>query len=298
MRVISWNVQGAFPPYGSKKRIRNQIEFIESVADLPDLLMLNEVTTAQRELWRESLRELGYDEIVDTLDWAHKLGEFSVPPHQDFNHSNGNLTAVHEESRLQNLRRVNPSIEEEPWGNADLKDWSTNFPEKILNAEADLGKSTIESWNIRTVPGSMYGEEKLKILENTYNRIRKGGRDEERKQILAGDLNAPDEELPDGTVIPWRYEKEGELRDRWVDAELSILTGLEEFDMVDVFRHIHGYSDVEVNEVSFRTSGDAGKRFDHLFASLSLNPQDCRYLHEGFECSDHSPLLAEFDVGE
>jgi exonuclease III len=38
-----------------------------------------------------------------------------------------------------------------------------------------------------------------------------------------------------------------------------------------------------------------GKRFDHMIASADLNPQGCWYDHEGFSCSDHAPLVAEFN---
>lgn len=286
MRVLTWNVQGAVPPYGSKERIRNQVQFIEERAELPDLLLLNEVTTVQRGRWRESLRDIGYTEIVDTLDWAAELRESEVPPHQDYNHVNGNLTAVHEQSEARNLTRLSPSIRYGPWEDSDLKDWDTNVPEKILNAELEIGDRKLDIWNIRTVPGSMHGEEKIKILENVYYRIRKA---ESGLRILAGDLNSPAEERADGTIVPWRADQDGELAERWTTAELNILEGLEEFGMVDVFRHLHGYGDLEVPDVSFQT-----KRFDHLFASEELNPKRGYYDQDGFECSDHAPLIAEF----
>ena len=45
------------------------------------------------------------------------------------------------------------------------------MPEKILHTTIEIDDSTLELWNIRAVPGSMHGEEKIKILDNTYNRI-------------------------------------------------------------------------------------------------------------------------------
>lgn len=284
---MSWNVQGAVPPNGSKERIRNQIEFIDSAAGCSDVLMLNEVTTGLRILWRESLADLGYGEIVDTLDWAHELGESTVPPHHELRHVNGNLIAIHETSDGTGLQRQCPSIRNGRWDNIGMKDWSTNFPEKILNAELKLDGSTIDLWNIRTVPGSSYGEEKIKIFENTYNRIIKS---EDRKRILAGDFNSPKAELPGGTVIPFGFDRNPPLRERWIRAELNIHTGLEACGMVDVFRHIHGYGDIDVEDTSFQS-----KRFDHIFASKTLNPERCRYNHDGYDCSDHAPIVAEFD---
>lgn len=297
MDVLTWNVQGAFPPEGSPDRISEQIRFIVENVNCPDLLMLNEVTTNRRELWYNELEDTaGYAEIVDTLDWSRTLGDLDIPPFQDFNAVNGNLIAIHENSNLTNLRRQTPSIEDSPFGDSDRKHWDTNFPSKILNASVDWGDTTIDLWNIRTVPGSMYGEEKIKILENVYNRILAKGT---MPRILAGDFNAPKAETEDGTVIPWRNEKDDELSERWKAAERNILTGLDEVGMVDVFRMVHGYGDLDTLDISHPTGNRdtlTGKRFDHLIASQSLNPDDCFYDADGLDCSDHAPLVATFSL--
>lgn len=295
MDVLSWNVQGAFPPQGSADRISAQIEYLVESADCPDLVMLNEVTTDRRELWHEELRDTaGYSEIVDTLDWSRQLNEIDVPPFQDFNGVNGNLIAIHSESEIQNLQRQPASIRDAPFGDSELKHWDTNFPEKILNAEVDLDGSTLDLWNIRTVPGSMYGEEKVKILENVYNRILSQS---DRPRILAGDFNAPKDETADGEVIPWRAGQNDALSERWQEAERNILTGLDTGGMVDVFRAIRGYGELDVLDISHPTGEEgslSGKRFDHIIASEILNPSDCFYDEAGLECSDHAPIIAEF----
>ena len=294
VHVLSWNVQGAFPPQGSPDRIRAQVEFIREEVDCPDLVMLNEVTTGRRELWHDTLGDAGYDEIVDTLDWSERLGEIDVPPFHDSNGVNGNLTAVHEDSELHGLTRRKPSIRNGPFGDTTLKHWDTNFPEKVLNATVELGDHSVDLWNVRTVPGSICGEEKIKILENVYNRILAGGA---KPRILAGDLNAPKGETADGDVIPWRNGKDDPLSERWKAAERNVLTGLGEVGMVDVFRTIHGYGDLGTLDISHPTGhGDtlSGKRFDHVLASRSLNPRDCRYDEAGLDCSDHAPVVATF----
>lgn len=301
MQVLSWNVQGAVPPMGSKKRIRDQVEFLDTNVGRPEIIMLNEVTTVQRDRWHDRLHEVGYRDIVDSLDWAAELRESDVPPHQDYGHVNGNLTAIHEDAGASELVRKSPSIRYGPWENADLKDWDTNVPEKILNAEVRLEGTTIDLWNVRAVPGSMHGEEKIKILENTYNRIRKGG---ESPIILAGDFNAPRRELADGTVVPWRNDRPGEVAERWQSAERNILTGFDDIGMVDVFRDQHGYGALDVLDVSHATrtedpllvpaSDVEGVRFDHLIASRELNPDACWYEQDGFACSDHAPIIANF----
>jgi exonuclease III len=60
--------------------------------------------------------------------------------------------------------------------------------------------------------------------------------------------------------------------------------------MVDVFRHLHGYGDAGVPDTSHN-----GRRIDHLIASKSLNPVECRYDHGLEDCGDHAPLVARFD---
>lgn len=288
MRVLEWNVQGAVPMYGSKERIRDQVEYIDAEASLPDVLLLNEVTTARREMWHELLEGIGYTEIEDTLDWAAELGDSEVPPHQDIRHVNGNLTAIHDDGAGEALTRHRPSIRDGPWEGADRRGWNTNFPEKILNTTLEAGGQRIDLWNVRAVPGSGWGAEKIKILETVYARITTGT---SQPCILAGDFNAPKEELADGTTVSWGSDREGTLGDRWTAAENNVLRGLEAIGMVDVFRSLHGYGELEVEDTSHRS-----RRFDHIIASEPLNPQRCSYDLTGTTCSDHAPLLATFDL--
>lgn len=287
MQVLSWNVKGAVPPQGSPDRIREQAAFLEENVECPDIVLLNEVTTDRRELWHDQLRLLGYTTIEDTLDWAAELADSDVPPHQDINHVNGNLTAVHEGCGDAHLERKKPSIREEPYHGTGLKHWSTNFPEKILRTIVELPMTTLDLWNVRAVPGNPWGEEKVKILENVYDRIRTSAK---TACLLAGDLNAPRAEREDGTVVPWRAGTDDPNAERWAAAETNVLCELRSEGMVDVFRDQHGYGDLEITDESH-----GSRRFDHIIASDELNPVACHYDPDGFECSDHAPLIATFN---
>lgn len=115
---------------------------------------------------------------------------------------------------------------------------------------------------------------------------------EEKPRVLAGDLNSPDYELADGQAVPFGYDKDPEIQKRWVSAELNILKDLGHLGMVDTFRATHGYGSLEQLDASW----DHQKRFDHLFASESLSISDCRYLAEGYEYSDHAPIVGKFEI--
>jgi len=45
MKVLSWNVQGAFPYYTPIERIENQIQYLRETAECPDIIALNEVAS-------------------------------------------------------------------------------------------------------------------------------------------------------------------------------------------------------------------------------------------------------------
>ncbi len=285
MNVLTWNVKGAFP-YQSKDEIEAQIEYLASLDELPDLLLLNEVNQYRREFTRDLLREeLGYEGIVDTLSWANELRDSTIQPHHDIGHTNGNLTAVRDPDSIE-LKPL--ELFDEEYDGEDIKDLSTHYPEKILVTSFEFDDVEIEVWNVRAVPGSMKGEEKIKIFETVYQRIMNR---EETLRILAGDFNSPDQELPDGQAVAHIDGKDPKIRDRWRNSALNILKGLGHVGMVDVFRYQWGYGDVDTLDVSFGNS-----RFDHIIASEELNPVHCYYDPESFEYSDHAALTAEFDI--
>lgn len=275
MRVLSWNVNGTFPQAGSPDQITDQIGWIESLDVLPDLLMLQEVNPNRRDLWEESLTDrLGYSELRDTLDLALK-----------HDNSNGHITATRSDFDIVGTTTGSELNETR---NRNRPDQRTAYPEKLLFTDIEHDYSTIGVWNIRAVPGRSYPEEKLTILELAYSHIEEA---DEKLRILGGDLNSPKRELADGQAVTYGYERDADLEQRCVSAELRILKGLGHFGMIDVFRAHHGYRDIDQLSVSHN-----GRRIDHLFASEELSPTDCWYSETGKTHSDHAPVIADFDI--
>jgi endonuclease/exonuclease/phosphatase family metal-dependent hydrolase len=280
---MSWNVNKSS---NRKGRIDNQLDFIRQ-CDV-DVLLLQEVRygTDSKWLarWKDGLEEMGLGDIEDSCDWASELADSEVPPHSDIGHDNGHVTATNSDWELT---RQEQQIRDRV-ANGELGHFDTHFPEKILVTTLETGSIEIEIWNVRAVPGNGWGEEKVKIFETVYKRLSEAG---SKTRILAGDFNSPDEELPDGQAIPFGYDADTGYRQRKVNAELNILKGLGHLGLRDVFRQKHGYGDLDVEDTSWNS-----KRFDHIFASEPLSATECYYDHAGLECSDHAPIIAEFDI--
>jgi exonuclease III len=134
-------------------------------------------------------------------------------------------------------------------------------------------------------------------------------------RILCGDFNTPIHESQDGKIYTgiWRWQgRELTLRPgregvggRWDRAELSILRGLSEFDLSDVFRKLYGPERVEFSFYTRKPHAPAnasdpkfGRRFDHVLASTSLSSPSFEYLHRYRTggLSDHSPCAVLFDL--
>ncbi|RQG91791.1 endonuclease/exonuclease/phosphatase family protein [Natrarchaeobius chitinivorans] len=281
MRVLSWNVNKSSNREG---RIEDQLAVIER-CDV-DVLFLQEARYGADmkwlEAWQDGLEGLGLSSIEHSCEWAAELAESTVPPHGDIGHDNGHITAVAGDWDLRrNEQLIRPNLER-----TDRSKFGTNFPEKILVTEVETPDIEIECWNVRAVPGRSWGDEKIKIFETVYERLVEAGSE---TRLLAGDFNSPRRELPDGQAIPFGYDKDADVRDRWVNAELNVLKGLGHLDMVDAFRYVHGYGEIGVKDTSWKS-----KRFDHVFASSSLRPSRCYY--ESVDCSDHAPIIADFEV--
>lgn len=115
-------------------------------------------------------------------------------------------------------------------------------------------------------------------------------------RVLCGDLNTPRKEHEDGRVWTFARDRYGRLREdrgeRWDQAELALIKGLEPLGFRDAFRERHGAQGV-ISWAWGRWRG--GYRLDHLIASDQVRVSWIEYLHEWRNegLSDHSPLVAE-----
>jgi endonuclease/exonuclease/phosphatase family metal-dependent hydrolase len=166
------------------------------------------------------------------------------------------------------------------------------FPERYLAATVDPDGDDFDIHTAHLPPGSTRGLVKVEMFEALHARLATLS---ERPRILCGDFNTPQIEREDGTVEFWGV-KHPSHRQRWDDAERSIVLGLAEHDLADVFRAVNGYSATDVSWVVRRGEKQWGRRYDHIFASRRLNATSCRYLHDWREqrLSDHSAIEADF----
>lgn len=277
MRLISWNTNAR------SKRVAEQIAFLESRK--PDIVALQEVTPNGVPHFRNGLQETGFQFILDGFE--------ALPDQTVFTGPRGRGVLVASRYPGTSRRKKNFKI---PW------------PEKILsisingpNAKLDLHVTYIPS-------GASHGWIKAETLEGIYNGL---ARESKRPRILCGDFNAPQEEYPSGETVTWaqRFNANGEAvvrkrfrkgeGARWDAAERNIFEGLPKFDLPDVYRALNGWDDQGYSWIPIRRKIKyKGRRFDHIFASSSLNPVACWYLSEAREAglSDHSPIEVDFDI--
>jgi exonuclease III len=274
MRLISWNLNAR------RRDATAQVDAL--LARAPDVIALQEVTRSSLPTLRSELERSGFAGIADSLTLA--------PP--DFQPRGprryGQLTA----SRYPLIAEV-PGRLPIPW------------PERVLTVQLDLRARRIMLYNVHVPPGSSNGWIKIETLNGIHQAlaVHTG-----TPRILCGDSNTPQFESATGEVVTWAQRPgaseewrtlrtlRGRSGSEWDAGERRVLTGLTEYDLADVYRHLHGYAATDSSWILRRGGREIGRRFDHVFASRSLVPRSCEYLHHlrAAGLSDHAPIEVTF----
>lgn len=160
---------------------------------------------------------------------------------------------------------------------------------RMLSAHVVRPGSPFELHAAHVPPGSSTGWRKVDALRGIRQRL---AVQSARPRILCGDFNEPRTESAE--IETWAHHNRWSRSapDRWDRAVRDVLVGLDEYDLGDVFRRLHGD---RVGELwSVRTRGGV-RRYDHVFASKAFEVGRAEYVHEidARVLSDHTPALVE-----
>ena len=270
MRLISWNVMGG---YGG--RMSDQIAALGERG--PDLVALQEVTAKVAPVYREHLQRYGLYSVIDSFQFARYMTRLRA-------NSYGEMIA----SRWPLI--TSPLHFEVPW------------PEKVLSCFAIGPWGDVQVHTAHVPKKGNNDVRKIQTLEGIYKGL---ALKSQYPRVLCGDLGTPQEETADGAIVTWgqKRRRTGEIvlqkfwGQRWDTWERNVLEGLAQFDLADTYRQVHGPGRREFSFFEAENGRRYGRRYDHVFASASLNAVECRYLHAFRErrLSEHAPIEAVFN---
>jgi endonuclease/exonuclease/phosphatase family metal-dependent hydrolase len=252
--LISWNLARW------RSKLAAQIELISRLA--PGIACFQEVIQGTRAKLIDSLRSAGLRHVADSFELAP------------------------DPSVLKGKRQYGEIIASR-WSLEALApdSFGVRWPERVLSAIIASPYGPIEVHTAHIPPGSTNGWIKVEQLEGIFERL---ARPSTTHRILCGDFNTPKSEGLDGVIETWG----GKRGERWVNAELNVLSGLASHDLADVYRGLKGYGE---ENFSFCSRGN-WRRYDHVFASRSLRPISCEYVRQAIidRLSDHAPIVVKF----
>jgi exonuclease III len=276
MKLISWNLAS---------RVGCVAEQVQAVLHRsPDVVAFQEVTVRTRGELRERLAGGGLVHAVDSFDHA------SAP------------------ALLRGPRRYGVLVASRfPLELDSTHQFEASWPERILAVDVVTPIGAVLVCTVHVPPGSSNGWVKIETLKAICAGL---ACPSSKPRILCGDFNTPQEEHPDGRVVTWaetvyptgeivlKRTIRGKEARGWDAAERQVLLALAEFDLPDLYRALHGYGVQDFSWYLRRGERRIGRRFDHVFASRSLKPTACRYLHSFREegLSDHSAIEVEFST--
>jgi exonuclease III len=260
MLLVSWNVAGRV------KLVPEQAARLAEVA--PDVVCLQEVRDRALPLWRHALASLGLEHIAQP------------PPPVKVDAGRRRLAVL--------------TAAREPLGDAGAIA-GVPWPERVLATR--IGAAPLDALELVNVHSPISPSPRLAKVR-THEAVHAYLAERQALPcVLCGDLNTPRRELADGTVWTFARDRYGRLRadrgERWDQAELALIRGLEPYGYRDAFRTLHGYDRREPSWEWPRWGG--GYRLDHLIVSSPVRVTSCGYLHEWRRrgLSDHSALIAE-----
>jgi len=256
MTLLCWNLAG---------RVQRRPEQTERILELaPDLVCLQEIRPTTAPAWTAALHQAGYAHVF--------VGR-----------TDNRAASAGAERRLSVLTATRAPAAEVAVG--DLP-----WPERVVAARVE----GLELVNAHSPISPKPDLAKVRTHEALHAHLAAGS----GPRALCGDLNTPRREHSDGRVWTFARTRHGKLRpergERWDQAELALIKGLEPQGFRDAFRQLHGYERRELSWQWQRWGG--GYRLDHLIVSREVEVETVEYLHEWRQqagLSDHSPLFAE-----
>jgi exonuclease III len=255
--IVSWNVAGRV------RRLPEQAELLLGLG--ADVLCLQEVTRRTLPQWWTLLQEAGYCAIehaeLPSADRARPLVVLTA-----------SRTPLH-----------SVLVDGVPW------------PERVLAVHLSDGTEVL---NVHSPISPKPGLVKVRTHEAVHRHL--ADPEPGYARILCGDLNTPRKEHADGTIWTFARDRYGRLRpergERWDQAELALIRGLEPYGYRDAFRLLHLH---DVDELSWEwPRWGGGYRLDHLIVSSEIIVDGCCYEHGWREngLSDHSVLLGYLTI--
>jgi len=274
MKIISWNVAG---------RVRKQkLQLGALVSREANIIGLQEITSRTLPLWVEGLRKAGYKYAIPSVNLQNASNSEFIGPRRY-----GILVASHW-----------------PLDHVDQRSLKIPWHERLLSVLIHSPNVDFEFHVAHIPPGASHDWLKIDTLEGIFKFLARPSYNYPR--ILCGDFNSPQAETRSGEIITWGRDilEDGQVRfsdkdRRWDAGERSVIQGLAEYDLYDIFRLLNGYETQEFSWLLQRKGKIiARRRFDHIFAAKTLNPDTCHYIHPFREelLSDHSAIEATFKI--
>lgn len=265
---LTWNVAK------KKKLIEQQIGFINQIG--ADIVALQEITVKTEYEFKKNLIK-SYPHIISSFEL---ISDLSILINKRMF---GQLIA----SKFP-LVAISPDELNIPW------------LERVLSVRI-LGEKEMLFYTTHIPPGSSNGWIKIDMISGLTRQLIANNN---KLQILCGDFNTPQFELPDHGVVTFaqrlkngipitRKTFRGGLGKDWDAGERSLFEDLSKNGITDSFRSLHPGRE----EYSYQFIGKNRiyqKRFDHFFASDSFRVEEVEYLKEKPELSDHFPLLVRY----